>query len=62
MAGSGKAGRSDEADDARHAPLDGPGAIALAPDGSPFFVDAKAGRLYQLRGETPATQSATPSH
>lgn len=61
VAGDGKAGRSDEADDAKRATLDAPGAIALAPDGSPFFVDAKAGRLYQLRGETPATSSATPA-
>lgn len=60
VAGTGKAGRTDEAEDARRAPLDGPGALALAPDGTPFFVDAMAGRLYQLRGEAPATPSATP--
>lgn len=61
VAGNGRVGRSDEADDAKGAALDAPGAIALAPDGSPFFVDGKAGRLYQLRGEAPATPSATPA-
>ncbi|MNX77074.1 Virginiamycin B lyase [compost metagenome] len=61
VAGNGKGGHSDEADDARRASIDAPEAIALAPDGSPFFVDTKAGRLYQLRGEKPATPSVSPS-
>lgn len=55
VAGSGAAGTTDETADATSAALEAPGALALAPDGSPFFVDAAAGRLYQLR------PMATPS-
>lgn len=56
VAGSGQAGTTDEAAQATEAQLAAPGAMALAPDDTPFFVDARAGRLYQLR-----PREATPS-
>lgn len=58
VAGTGAVGRTDEAADATQGALDTPGALALAPDGTPFFVDRGTGRLYQLRPA--ATASAAP--
>lgn len=49
IAGNGRVGQTDEAAEATSAKLDRPGAIALGPDGTPFFVDRGARRLYQLQ-------------
>lgn len=60
IAGSGEAGSTDEAPNATEARLEAPGPMALAPDHTPFVVDIKAGRLYQLRPQKVASPSATP--
>lgn len=57
VAGNGQSGSSDDASDATTAPLKAPTAIAIAPDGAPFFTDQESGRLYQLRE---ATASPSP--
>lgn len=60
VAGTGEAGSTDEAPNALQARLEAPSSLALAPDHTPFMVDAQAGRLYQLRLQTPATVSPAP--
>lgn len=57
IAGNGQVGQADEANEARDARLDRPGAIALGPDGTPFFVDRGTRRLYQLQKTREATGS-----
>ncbi|HEY9855712.1 MAG TPA: hypothetical protein V6D05_08255, partial [Stenomitos sp.] len=59
VAGSGEVGTTDDTPKATEAKLEAPGAMALAPDHTPFVVDAGTGRLYQLRPQV-ASPSATP--
>jgi serine/threonine-protein kinase len=57
VAGDGTTGTTDEGP-ASEAHLSEPGAIAVAPDGTPFFVDHATGRVYQLHPRKEATASA----